>query len=458
MAKIAAVLKSERAAQPGALIVHSGDAISPSLLSSFDNGAHMIELLNMMELDVFVPGNHEYDFGPDVFLGRMKEAKFPVYAANLLGKDGKPVEGIGGAAILERTGVRIGVIGLTADHVRESSSPGYLSVESTLRTGIRLASELRRQGADLIVIVTHAGRATDEALRRESGADVILSGHDHDLLVGYDGRTAFGEAMQNGSYVVVLDLDISVGEEGGKRKISWWPDFRIIDTQSVAPDPEVASRVAELEKRLGGELDQEIGRTSSELDSRNASVRGGEAAIGNLFADAVRQSLGADVAILNGGGIRGNRVYSPGSPFRRRDVLTELPFSNLALLLDISGADLKGALEEGFAIAEELTGRFPQVSGMRVLADLSRPVGDRVISVEIGGKPLDRAARYRLATNDFMARGGDGYESLKRARPLIGPADGTLVANHVMDYIAAKKSVAPALEGRIVVARERPPE
>jgi len=458
MAKIAAVLRAERLADPSVFVVHAGDAISPSLLSSFDKGAHMIDLLGLVGLDFFVPGNHEYDFGPDVFIERMREAKFPVYAANLLGAGGKPVEGIGSTTMLERDGVRIGVVGLTADHVKESSSPGYLTVESILATAIRFTARLRGEGADLVVVVAHAGRSTDEALRRQSGADVILSGHDHDLLVGYDGRTAFAESMQDGVYVVALDLDITLREKAGRRTVSWWPDFRIIDTKAVVPDPEVESRVAGYEAKLVGALDQEIGRAASELDSRNASVRGGEAAIGNLFADAVREQLGADVAILNGGGIRGNRLYEPGAALRRRDILTELPFSNLAILLDISGADLEAALEEGFAVAEELTGRFPQVSGLRVRADLTRPAGQRVISVEIGGKPLDPHARYRLATNDFMARGGDGYESLKRAKALIGPSDATLLASRVIDYVAAKGTVEPRLEGRIVVARDRPPE
>jgi 2',3'-cyclic-nucleotide 2'-phosphodiesterase (5'-nucleotidase family) len=196
----------------------------------------------------------------------------------------------------------------------------------------------------------------------------------------------------------------------------------------------------------------------TELDSRTATVRGGEAAIGDLFANAIRARTGADMALINGGGLRGNRLYPPGTEIKRRHILAELPFGNLALVLEILGSDLKAALEQGFAQAETLTGAFPQVSGMRVRADLSRPVGERVVAVAVNGRPLDDAARYKLATNDFLAKGGDGYSALGRATVLVGPTEAELVANEVIAYIAEKKTVSPTLEGRVIVARMKPAE
>src|SRR5690606_31622929 len=116
------------------------------------------------------------------------------------------------------------------------------------------------------------------------------------------------------------------------------------------------------EAELSRELDVAIGTTAVELDSRNATVRTGEAAIGNLFADAIRQSTRSDVALLNGGGIRAGKVYPPGSQITRRDILAELPFNNRVVVLEVSGRALKQAIENGLLHVPHASGRFPQVS------------------------------------------------------------------------------------------------
>jgi 2',3'-cyclic-nucleotide 2'-phosphodiesterase (5'-nucleotidase family) len=171
----------------------------------------------------------------------------------------------------------------------------------------------------------------------------------------------------------------------------------------------------------------------------------------------VRDTTKADVVLINGGGFRGGKVYAAGTKLTRKDVLTELPFLNKAYVLELSGAQLKDALEQGFTGAENEVGRFPQVSGMRIKADVSRAVGRRVVGVTVGGKPLNPKARYRVATNDYLANGGDGYAALKTARVLAGDAEADLIANIVMAYIRAKGTVAPQTDGRIIVGRARPP-
>jgi 2',3'-cyclic-nucleotide 2'-phosphodiesterase (5'-nucleotidase family) len=305
--------------------------------------------------------------------------------------------------------------------------------------------------------VPHAERALDEQLFASGVADVILSGHDHDLYMRFNEKTAIVEAGADGMAVVAVDLSVRVENKGdGKRRVRWWPHFRFIDTADVAPDAEVAARVATYESKLDRETGQPIGRTTSELDSRNATVRGGEAAIGNLFADALREGTKADVALINGGGFRGGMVYPAGSALSRKDVLTELPFLNKAIVLEVSGGALKEALEQGFTGAENEVGRFPQISGMRVKADLTRAAGQRVVSLTVGGAAVKPERIYRLVTNDYLAGGGDGYAALKRAKVLVGPTAADLVSNIVAGYIQAKATVAPTLDGRIMVARARP--
>ena len=338
MARVGAVVKAEKARGPNVLVAHAGDTFSPSLMSGFDQGAHMVDLLNMLPIDVFVPGNHEYDFGPDVFLKRLREARFPVYAANLRESDGSPISGIIDSRIHAFGEVKIGVIGLTAEDSHKKSQPGRLKIAPMLDTAAAQAASLRRQSADLIVLVSHSNRTIDNELVDSGVADVILSGDDHDLYLRYNGRVAIVEAAMDGLVVAVVDLSVKIDTlAGGKRKVAWWPRFRIIDTADVAPDPDVTARVAVYESRLSKSLDTVIGHTTTELDSRNAAVRGGEAAIGNLFTDALRVATGADVALLNGGGFRGNHVYPAGSAITERLVLAELPFLNRALVLEVRG-------------------------------------------------------------------------------------------------------------------------
>lgn len=457
MARIAAALRAEKARHGNVLIVHAGDTISPSLMSGFDQGAHIVDLFNMTPLDVFVPGNHEFDFGPDVFLQRMGEFKATKLAANLRDGGGRAIAGIADSQIVDFGPVRVGVVGLTADDSATTSRPGRLRFAASLGVATREAARLRAAGADLIVLVAHAGRALDEQLFNAGVADVILSGHDHDLYMNFNEKTAMVEAGADGMAVVAVDLSVTVDDKGdGKRKVRWRPRFRFIDTADVVPDPEVATRVATYESKLDREIGQPIGRTASELDSRNATVRGGEAAIGNLFADALREGTKADAALINGGGFRGGKVYAAGSALSRKDILTEMPFLNKAIVLDVSGAALKEALEQGFTGAENEVGRFPQVSGMRVKADLTRPAGRRVVLLTIGGRAVVPGRTYRLVTNDYLAGGGDGYAALKSAKILIGATDADLVSTIVAGYIKAKGSVAPALDGRIAVARARP--
>lgn len=447
-ARLAALVKAERAKGP-TLFVHSGDTISPSLLSGIDHGAHIIDILNKMKLDVFTPGNHEFDFGPEVFRERMAETTFPVITSNIREKNGSQPAHILDQQIIEVQGIKIGFYGLTTEDTPAVSQPGDITFAPSVETAKAKFAALKKAGADFVVAVVHTPITVDMALARESLADLVLSGHDEHLLAFYNGKTALTESKSQGDFSVVTEISIDKTEKDGAVTVAWHPEFRIVDTATVDPDPEIAAVVKGYEDKLDTELKVEIGTTTTPLDSRRATVRGGEAAIGNLIADALRASLGADVAITNGGGIRADRQYDAGTKLTRGDVFAELPFGNKAVKLEVTGKDILAALENGLSQVEEGAGRFPQVSGLIVKADLNKLPGQRVFSVAVNGAPLDAAKTYTLATNDFMANGGDGYTVFKSAKPLINAIDAKLMASAVIDYIAAKKEIAPTVEGRI---------
>ena len=161
--------------------------------------------------------------------------------------------------------------------------------------------------------------------------------------------------------------------------------------------------------------------------------------------------IAADIAITNGGGIRADKEYAAGSDITRRDVLTELPFGNVTVLTEVTGQQVWDALENGFSKYEDGAGRFPQVSGLKVVADVKKPAGSRIVSVMVGDKALDPAATYKLATNDYMLDGGDGYTALKGDKVTMDARGGKLIANDVLVLVKKLGVVDAKVEVRIVI-------
>lgn len=449
--RLTAIVRAERARGVPMLYAHAGDTLSPSLMSGFDRGAHIVELLNLAPPDIFVPGNHEFDFGPAVFAQRMGEANFPVFAANLRDAADRPLKGLRDRALVTLGGIRIGLVGIALASTPEKSQAGDLRFHPEIETLAREAQSLRAEGADLIVGVAHTARIVDEAIVGARLVDILLSGHDHDLIVSYDGQSVLVESSFDAHYVTAIDVTATVTGEGKARRVSWRPSFRVHDSSAVTPDPEAAALVNRLESALSRELDVPVGVTRGDLDSRIANVRARETSFGDLVADALRAATGAEIAITNGGGIRGDRLYPAGTVLTRRDVLTELPFGNTSVLVALTGAQIRAILEGAFSELGRPAGRFPQVSGLVVVLDPGAPVGRRIVEVSAGGAPLDDTRVYTVASNNFLYDGGNGYGGLARGRTLVGPTDGKLVANEVMAYISQNAPLAVEGQGRIVL-------
>ncbi|MEZ5815752.1 MAG: bifunctional UDP-sugar hydrolase/5'-nucleotidase [Hyphomicrobiaceae bacterium] len=449
-ARLAAIARRERATGVPVLYAHAGDMFSPSLMSGFDQGAHTVELLNVVPPDVFVPGNHEFDFGPEIYGRRCAESRFPYFAANLRQAGGARLPAHEDARIFQLGPLKVGVFGVALATSPLMSQTGSLVFLDEMDTVKAQSKALRQAGADLVVAVTHTDFARDLEIMRSGLVDVLLTGHDHDLRIVYDNRFVMVESGEEGETVTAIDIYATIGEKDGRRHVEWRPRFRPIDSATVAPDPEALAIVQGYEQMLGKELDVTIARATGPLDTRSATVRSEESAFGNIVADAIRQATGADIAITNGGSLRGNRTYPAGHLITRRDVLAELPFGNRTVLVEIKGRDIRDALENGFSDLDNRGGRFPQVSGLQVLIDVNGPSGKRVLTIEHDGKPIDPDRLYKVASNDFMLRGGDGYTALARGRTLIGKTDGKILANLVMAHIRTLGKIDGKIEGRIL--------
>lgn len=451
LAELATLLAAEREAATYSITTFGGDLISPSVLSGLTQGAQMIELYNRLETDVAVLGNHEFDFGPEVAATRVADSAFPWLGTNVLGPDGTPAIGAVGYHQMSAGDITIGFFGVLAPETDTLSSPGPdITFAPVLESAAEAVAALEANGADLIVALTHQTLADDRELAREAeGIDLILGGHDHDAITLQEGETMIVKAGYDAHWLAAIDLAIERVGEGEDEELVIVPDWRYLTTAGVEPEPEVLAVVERYQAQLDEELGEPVGTTAVLLDTRRSTVRTEESNFGNLIADAIRASVGADIGFTNGGGIRGDRTYEPGTRLTRADVLGELPFGNLTLLIELSGADLLAALENGVSEVEEGAGRFPQVSGLAFTYDPKQPAFGRIVDVIVGGAPLDPAATYTVATNDYIFGGGDGYEALTRGRALIDPSGGTLMATVVMDAIASAGDVAPEVEGRI---------
>jgi 2',3'-cyclic-nucleotide 2'-phosphodiesterase (5'-nucleotidase family) len=213
-------------------------------------------------------------------------------------------------------------------------------------------------------------------------------------------------------------------------------------------DPDVAALVRQYETRLGRELAAEIGRTAVPLEARRSPLRTRETNLGNFIADAMRARLHADVALINGGGVRTDRVV-PVGPLTRRDVLGLLPFTNVVVKLAVPGARLREAFEQGLGRVEREGGGYLHVSGVRLVYDPRLSVGRRVLGVEVGGAPLDPAKTYTVAVVDWVARGGDGVTALSDGQVLVDAMSGPLLSDIVLEAITARGTIAPAVDGRL---------
>jgi 2',3'-cyclic-nucleotide 2'-phosphodiesterase (5'-nucleotidase family) len=445
MARLATQVKRICATRPRAILVHSGDMLSPSPMSTVLRGAQMIAVLNRLGLGFATFGNHEFDFGPAILRQRMTESRFVWLSANVVERATmRPFGGAIREGLLERDGLGIGLFGLTTSEAASTSAAGSeVGFENPLTEGPAVAADLRKLGAHLVVAVTHQHMAADRALAAAADVDVILGGHEHEPLVAEEGKALITKGGSDARYLVEVNLWLR--SDGALVERSW--TFHEISAR-LPEDPEVAAVVRDYETRLGRELAVEIGRTTVPLEARRAPLRTRETNVGDFIADAMRARLDADVALLNGGGVRTDRII-PAGALMRRDVLGLLPFTNVVMKLAVSGARLREALEQGLSRLEREGGGFLQVSGLRLAYDPRLPGGRRVLGVEVGGAPLDQAKTYTAAVVDWIARGGDGVTALRDGRVLVDAVSGPQLSDIVLEAITARGTIAPAVDGRL---------
>ncbi len=450
LARVATMRDRIAGESPYTIFVLPGDFLAPSTMSSTFQGRQMVAALNAIGLDLATFGNHEFDFGADVTRERMRESRFTWVSANVLDPTtGLPFGGAAPFVLRKFGGARVAFFGLVTPQTRTlSRGAAGLPFLDPVQAAKDVVERARRARADVIVALTHQDMADDERLAAAvPEIDLILGGHEHMPLDARVGRTLILKTGADAVSLGRIDMTITTGRNI-RRVESKWELIPITD--EIPEKAEVAAIVTRYQNSMAAQLDVIVGATSVPLDTRNNLVRTQESAVGDLIADLMRTAMGADAALINGGGIRGNAAL-PAGPLRRRDVLSVLPFANKVVKLEVAGEVLRAALEHGVSQVERSAGCFPQVSGVRYVFDPERPAGSRLVTVSVGGQPLDPRAKYTLATLDFLLGGGDGYTMLQGGKTLVAAETGPLDSDLLIERLRAGP-IAPILDGRVARA------
>lgn len=460
------VVNQIRDSADNVLLLDSGDRFTGTLFHQQYHGQDNVQIMNMLGYDAMGLGNHEFDNGDDLLAMFVEGLDFPVVNSNIdFSASDALADMIAPYVVLDVGGEQVGVVGvLTADTVELASPGDELAFNSDIAAATQSAvDELTAMDVNKIIALTHIGYQHDLDLAADvTGLDVVIGGHDNALLSNMyadaEGPYPTVVEAEDGAPVLVVQahtkteylghLNVEFDAEG--HAVDWEGDA-ILLSRYITPDPAMTTLVTSLEEPIAELKVTPVGEAAVPLVGDRAVCRVEECNLGNLITDALRMQTGADIALQNGGGIRADIAQGEVT---LGDVLTVLPFGNLTSTLELEGADVVAALENGVSQVEEVAGRFPQVSGLRYTWDGSQPAGSRIVSVEVLNsetgeyEPLDPAAVYSVATNDYMRTGGDGYSVL--AENAIDPYDyGTPLDEIVATYITENNPVAPEVEGRI---------
>jgi 5'-nucleotidase / UDP-sugar diphosphatase len=441
IARLATAVARARAEDPDrpVLLLFAGDLLQGTPTSSLFLGVPDVALLSRIGVDAAVAGNHEFDYGQDVFRRLAAQASFPFLSANVqTHPDPLPVRQ---SLIIATTGgPTVAVLGLTTPELTTATHPRNvlgMSVEEPVTLARRQIPELRKQ-ADLVVVLSHLGLADDRRLARSvPGIDLIVGGHNHHVLDQpvMEGEVPILQAGERGRWLGRIDL---VCQDGQMVRTA----YRLLPMDAtVSPDSDIADEVARIVASAESELTDVIGVTSVELSAAREVIRRGESGFGDLVTDLARELTGADVAFFNAGGFR---ATIPAGSVTLKHVYQSFPFRNELVVGYLSGAQLLEALERSASLdSADNPGGFLQVSGLRyAIAD------HRLASASLIDGPIDAGKIYKVVVPDFLAAGGDGYGVLMRMQHQV--ATGRLISDMLIDAFRNGKIITPRLDGRIL--------
>ena len=407
---LAAAISRERALNPeGTVLLDGGDLFQGTMISNLQFGRPVVEQMNDIGYTAAAVGNHEFDWGVDTLAARVHEMRFSELAANMFERrSGKLPRWARTDTSVMRRGVRVGIVGLAypgTPRVTLAANVAHLRFDDDSTTAARVGARLRKEGATVVVGVGHLPAETD-SLRHARGdlarlghvdaVDVWFGGHSHNVVDDQVNGHPLLIAGSLGQYLAEVDLVVDPVKrsivESGHRVLTVFADGPV--------DSVWAARVAGWNSGVASVAAQVVGTAGVALHRGRP-----ESTIGDFITDAMRADVQADVALQNPGGMRADL---DAGPITRGEVYAVMPFDNTVVTVQLTGALLKLALEQSLQ-----HGRVTQVSGIRYKIDASKPELERVTDLTLAdGTPVERARTFTVATNNFMATGGDHYDAL----------------------------------------------
>jgi 2',3'-cyclic-nucleotide 2'-phosphodiesterase (5'-nucleotidase family)/predicted AlkP superfamily phosphohydrolase/phosphomutase len=475
-------------ARNGAITLSGGDAFSATPpISRFFGDKPTMTAFNMLGMSADTLGNHNFDYGSAYLRTELiPMAQFPYLAANAVFQStGKLPPEWKASQVFSFDGFKLGVVGYTLPELASLIPPGYLDpfkITDPVAAINAEAARLRSKSKlDAVIAVGHmgaSGNITDPdpnsplmgLANSLTGVDAVLGGHTHNESITYlNNGVLVTQAPNAGTRFNRIRLTIDTST---KAVIYRTADYHKPWNIGVTPDPTIQALIDQLNAELAPIFGTVIGNSTVAIPRADACGRSDgrlcESLIGDITADALRTTYNTDFAITNSGGLRAGLTCPdpdvagdfcpaftpPPYPIARGQVLSVLPFGNVAFTVGINGAELKTFLENGVSLMPAAQGRFPQVSGLCFTYDISALAGSRVLSAvrqasdgSCTGATVDLTAgsTYTIVENDFMASGGDGYPNLYDQGTTQNIMDQVLA-----DYIGANTPVSPAIQGRIV--------
>ncbi|CAN7196383.1 5'-nucleotidase C-terminal domain-containing protein [Rossellomorea sp. LjRoot5] len=477
--KLFTAVNEVRAEKENTLLLDAGDVFSGTLYFRQYKGLADLWFMNELGFDAMTLGNHEFDKDSKTLADFIKEMNFPMVSSNVsvtgdtdlepLVKNEIGTPGEGGnlypAMIKEVDGEKVGIFGLTTPDTAFISNPGeIIEFENPADKASSTIEMLKNEGVNKVIALSHLGYAEDiELAEAVDGIDVIVGGHSHTVLeepvvIDKEEPTVI---VQAGEYLNLLGLlEVTFNADG----VITSHLGEVLDLNTYEEDEGALAKVEEFKAPLEELKSEVVGRTEVALNGERADVRRKETNLGNLIADGMvaraNESVETYIGLQNGGGIRAS---IDAGDITLGEVLTTMPFGNQLVTLDLTGQEIKDALEHSVAKVEgqDAPGEFLQVSGIKYKYDINKPAGERVWYLEVktsnGFEKIDPEKMYSVATNAFTANGGDGYTMFKKAKE-EGRQTELFVADFEVftSYLEKNNPVSPEVEGRIV--QEAAPE
>ncbi len=430
-----------------AFTVDAGDIAQGSLFFNLFKGVPDVKLMSEAGYDFAVLGNHEFDKGLDFLKNMVKNADFPFLSANIKFTSDTELQYLIKPYIIKDChGLKIAFIGITTPELDKLTNTKGVEIYDNIDTAKELVKKLNSK-ADLLVVLSHSGITEDlELAEAVPEIDVIVGGHTHTLLKEpkvfnkNEDKTLVLQAGEYGAHLGRLDIKVK-----NKKIENYYYELIPVD-EKIEPDMAIKNKVAILSnqiQQLTGEL---IGRLADPIGLQGDKIRSELIPAGSLVTESIKHSFPqVDIVLQNSGGIRPYKHLGPGA-ITLADIIRLFPFDNTIVTLELKGEHLKPVLERSSSLSPD-DGGFLQSLGLEYTVNENDPPGSRVSNIKINGKPLDEDKFYKIAINNYIFNGGNGYTHFKEARNIKKTR--VLVQKAIVKYIRQNSPVSINVKDRI---------